>query len=72
MKNSTYLSIGLLTVVVIWMLSGAMAKVSDPVVTETLKSKPLMQVQVLDIKAELIDREIVVQGELMPNRTIEV
>ncbi|MEW8626299.1 MAG: efflux RND transporter periplasmic adaptor subunit [Candidatus Thiodiazotropha sp.] len=72
MKNSTYLSIGLLTVVVIWMLSGAAAKVSDPVVTETLKSKPLMQVQVLDIKAERIDREIVVQGELMPNRTIEV
>ncbi|MCG7921387.1 MAG: efflux RND transporter periplasmic adaptor subunit [Candidatus Thiodiazotropha lotti] len=49
-----------------------MAKVTDPIVTEALSSKPLMQVQVLDIKAEMIDREIVVQGELMPNRTIEV
>jgi multidrug efflux system membrane fusion protein len=72
MKNSTYLSIGLLLVVVIWMLSGAMAKVSDPVVADVVKPKPVMQVQVLDIKAELIDREIVVQGELLPNRTIEV
>ncbi|MCG8098467.1 MAG: efflux RND transporter periplasmic adaptor subunit, partial [Candidatus Thiodiazotropha taylori] len=35
-------------------------------------SKPVMQVQVLDIKAEMIDREIVVQGELIPSRTIEV
>jgi multidrug efflux system membrane fusion protein len=72
MKKSTYLSIGLLTVVVIWMLSGAMAKVSEPAVTKAVKPHALIQVQVLDIKAELIDREIVVQGELEPNRTIEV
>ncbi|MCG8100143.1 MAG: hypothetical protein JAZ05_13750, partial [Candidatus Thiodiazotropha taylori] len=72
MKNSTYLSIGLLMLVVVWMLSGAMAKVNDPVATEEITSKPVMQVQVLDIKAEMIDREIVVQGELIPNRTIEV
>ncbi|MEJ2620541.1 MAG: efflux RND transporter periplasmic adaptor subunit [Candidatus Thiodiazotropha sp.] len=72
MKNSTYLSFGLLLAVVIWMLSGAMAGVSDPVVADEVKSKPVMQVRVLDIKAELIDREIVVQGELVPNRSIEV
>ncbi|MEW8403740.1 MAG: efflux RND transporter periplasmic adaptor subunit [Candidatus Thiodiazotropha taylori] len=72
MKNSTYLSIGLLMLVVVWMLSGAMAKVNDPVATEKITSKQVMQVQVLDIKAEMIDREIVVQGELIPNRTIEV
>ncbi|MCG8015200.1 MAG: efflux RND transporter periplasmic adaptor subunit [Candidatus Thiodiazotropha sp. 'RUGA'] len=72
MKNSTYLSIGLLMLVVVWMLSGAMAKVNDPVATEEITSKPVMQVQVLDIKAEMIDREIVVQGELIPNRSIEV
>ncbi|MES9851951.1 MAG: efflux RND transporter periplasmic adaptor subunit [Candidatus Thiodiazotropha sp. L084R] len=72
MKNSTYLSIGLLFAVVLWMLSGAMAKVSEPVVVEEVKSRQMMQVQVLEIDAEYIDREVVVQGELEPRRTTEI
>jgi multidrug efflux system membrane fusion protein len=72
MKNSTYLSIGLLLAVVIWMLSGAMAKVSEPAVVAEVETQPLMKVQVVDVKAENIDREIAVQGVLEPKRVIEV
>jgi membrane fusion protein, multidrug efflux system len=72
MKNSTYLSIGLFFTVVLWMLSGAMAKVAAPVATEGVKVQPAMKVQVVDVKAENIDCEIVIQGELEPWRVVEI
>lgn len=72
MKNSTYLSIGLLFAVVLWMLSGAMAKVAAPVAATEVMIQPPMKVQVVDVKAENIDREIVIQGELEPWRVVEI
>ena len=74
MKNSTYLSLGLLLAVVLWMLSGAMADVSEPDVAtdEGVKPIPALKVRVLDVTAKEIDREIVVQGELEPLRQVEV
>lgn len=73
MKSSTYLSLALLAAVVIWMLSGAFAKMPDQApVEEPKKISQKMQVSVLDVKAEEITREIVIQGELAPLRQVEI
>ncbi len=73
MKSSTYLSLGLLAAVVLWMLSGAFAKMPDQKPTEEPNKLPKkMQVKVLDVNAEEIIREIVIQGELEPLRQVEV
>ena len=74
MRHSTYLSIGLLIAVVLWMLSGALANVtkSTPVVKEAHGPVPVMKVQVIDVTAEEINHEIVIQGELKPLRQVEI
>jgi multidrug efflux system membrane fusion protein len=75
MKSSTYLSLGLLLAVVVWMLSGVVNSVPE---TQMLRQeeprKPLqkMNVSVLEVKSEEITREIVVQGELEPLRRVEI
>ena len=73
MRNSTYLSMGLLVAVVVWMLSGAFAKMPEQAQTEEPKKMlQKMKVRVLTVKAEQITREIVVQGELEPLRQVVV
>ncbi len=82
MKKSTYLSLGLLLLVVIWMLSGTFAKPSkteqaNSVGLESTTEKPShssqkMMVGVKDIESENIVREIMVQGELEPLRKVEI
>lgn len=74
MKSSTYLSLGLLLAVVVWMLSGATAGAPE---TEIAREEPRntlqkMKVRVIDAIAEEITREIVVQGELEPLRQVEI
>jgi multidrug efflux system membrane fusion protein len=74
MKSSTYLSLGLLASVVVWMLSGAFANAPE---TESSRDEPhkthqKMKVTVLDVTAREITREIVLQGELEPLRQIEI
>jgi hypothetical protein len=66
MKYSTYLSIGFLIVVILWVLSGALASVSEQITLDEseYKSKQVMKVQVIETTAEEIKREIVIQGEL--------
>jgi len=60
-------------VVVVWMLSGAFAKVPENAEAEApAESFQKMKVRVLDLKAEAITREIVVQGELEPLRRVEI
>lgn len=78
MKKSTYLSLGLLLLVVIWMLSGVFAKPSKPETAtdvtpgSTTHSSQKMTVGVKDIESENIVREIMVQGELEPLRQVEI
>jgi len=74
MKNSTYLSLGLLSAVVIWMLSGAIAGVTKTELPEEISQTVLerMNVRVLDVMAQEISREIVIQGELEPLRQVEI
>lgn len=78
MKKSTYLSLGLLFIVVIWMLSGIFAKTPEQqiatVMTPTTLSKasPKMTVGVVEIESEKVVREIIVQGELEPLRQVEI
>ncbi|MCU7796625.1 MAG: efflux RND transporter periplasmic adaptor subunit [Candidatus Thiodiazotropha sp. (ex Myrtea spinifera)] len=74
MKSSAYLSLGLLLGVVLWMLSGAIASVPGPDadVDSGPEAVQLMKVKVIDVTAEEITREIVVQGELEPLRKVEV
>ncbi len=74
MKSSAYLSMGLLLAVVGWILSGAIASVPEP---EARKDEPTtlprqMTVEVLEMLAQDIDREIVIQGELEPLRQVEL
>lgn len=74
MKSSTWLSLGLLGAVSIWMLSGSLANVPEEnVAEETVKHEaPKMKVRVLEVQAESIMRQIVVQGELEPLRQVEL
>lgn len=74
MKRSTYLSLGLLAAVTLWMLSGAVTHAPEAALSsdESRVPRPLMKVRVLDVKAEEISREIVVQGELEPLRQVEI
>ncbi len=74
MKSSIYLSLGLLASVVAWMLSGALANVSETEssVAETHNANTKMKVQVLDVMAQEITREVVVQGELEPLRQVQI
>ena len=74
MKRSTYLSLGLLAAVVVWMLSGATASVPETETPGEESSETLqkMKVSVLDVEAREITREIVVQGELEPLRQVEL
>lgn len=73
MKSSTYLSLGLLAAVMVWMLSGAFAKLPEKAPAEALSRTPQKtKVSVIDVKAEEITREIVVQGELEPVRQVEI
>ena len=74
MKRSSYLSMGLLLAVVVWLLSGAIASTPEPelVIKETAKPLQAMKVKVQNIIAQEITREIVVQGELEPLRQVEV
>ena len=74
MKSSTYLSLGLLLAVVVWMLSGATAGVPETDISrdESRKTLQRMKVRVFDARAEEITREIVVQGELEPLRQVEI
>ncbi|MCG8428592.1 MAG: efflux RND transporter periplasmic adaptor subunit [Chromatiales bacterium] len=73
MKKSFFLSLGLLTVVGLWMLSGTFANISEPESKEIQsKTAQKMKVRVLDVQAQEITREIVVQGELEPLRQVEI
>lgn len=74
MKNSIYLSIGLLLLVTLWMLSGAMANAPDKKNGDTAHEKVIesMEVTVVDSESKPIVRDIIVQGELEPLRQIEI
>ena len=79
MKKSTYLSLGLLFLVAIWMLSGVLFKPSKSEMAATNStsqdiphSSQKMTVGVEDITSESIVREIMVQGELEPLRRVEI
>ena len=74
MKRSSYLSLGLLGAVVVWMLSGLFAGEPEAKVADTPAQQAAhqMKVKVLAVEAREITREIVVQGELQPLRQVEV
>ena len=74
MKRSTYLSLGLLLAVTIWMLSGVIVRAPEAAFSadELPKVRPAMKVSVLDVKAAEIDHEIIIQGELEPLRQVEI
>ena len=72
MKSSSYLSLGLLVAVVAWMLSGAFAHVSETESPKNERHKTQQKVKVLNVLAQEITREIVVQGELEPLREVEL
>ncbi len=74
MKSSFILSLGFLSAVVIWMLSGATASVPKTEAPEDASQPGLeiMKVRVVDIMAQEISREIVIQGELEPLRQVEI
>lgn len=77
MKKSTYLSLGLLFIVAVWMLSGvfATAPESEAALVNSAPSPQAaqkMSVEVKSIESEQIVREIVVQGELEPLRQVEL
>lgn len=74
MKYKGYLALGLLTVVILWMLSGAME--SSPETSEVMQatqtSAQKVRVKVMDIEARQVTREIVIQGELEALRQVEI
>jgi multidrug efflux system membrane fusion protein len=77
MKKSTYLSLGLLLLVIVWMLSGVFANAPEsettaPSSASTSKSSQKMTVGVKDIESANIAREISIQGELEPLREVEI
>ena len=74
MKKSTYLSLGLLFIVAIWMLSGvfATAPESEAAIASSPQTTQMMSVEVKNIESEQIVREIVIQGELEPLRQVEL
>ncbi|MEN8801504.1 MAG: efflux RND transporter periplasmic adaptor subunit [Thiogranum sp.] len=74
MKRSTYLSLGLFLAVTLWMLSGAITSAPEAAFSkeESAAVPQAMKVRVLEVTAEEIDREIVIQGELEPLRQVEI
>ena len=74
MKKSTYLSLGLLFIVAIWMLSGvfATAPESEAATGTSSQTTQKMSVEVKGIESEQIVREVVIQGELEPLRQVEL
>lgn len=73
MKRSAYLSLGLLGLVTVWMLSGALASAPGPekVSAATPAVQP-MTVQVAELRQGQVTREVVVQGQLEPRRRVQV
>lgn len=73
MKRSAFLSLALAVAVGIWMFSGALngsARLKSPV-PETKKVQP-MKVSVMDLEVDRVTREIVVQGQLEPKRSVHI
>lgn len=78
MNKSTYLSLGLFLAVALWMLSGIFS--NDPesqaaLATDnsnTTANPHQMTVGIMAIASESIVREVVLQGELEPLRTVEL
>jgi len=76
MKRSAYLSIGLLCAVTVWMLSGSLVGASRTETASRVRDgapQPrLMKVQVAQLTAGTVTREVVVQGQLEPRRRVEI
>lgn len=74
MKRSVYLSLGLALAVTLWMLSGAITSAPEAALSENPVQAPraLMKVRVIDVSAQEIEREIVIQGELESLRQVEI
>lgn len=75
MKRSTYLAIVLLAAVAAWMSSGSWvaATRTDSALTEVPVAEPSpMRVRVVDLAAEKVTREVVIQSQLEPRRQVEI
>jgi multidrug efflux system membrane fusion protein len=74
MNSSTYLSLGLLLAVVLWMLSGAITTAPEPdsPVERSRDKIQEMRVRVMDAVAKEITHEMVIQGTLEPLRQVEI
>ncbi|MFZ0254294.1 MAG: efflux RND transporter periplasmic adaptor subunit [Gammaproteobacteria bacterium] len=73
MKRSAFLSLGLAVAVGIWMFSGALngsARLKAPVAE--IKAVQPMKVSVMDLNVDRVTREIVVQGQLEPKRSVQL
>lgn len=73
MKRSAFLSLALAVAVVIWMFSGALNGSArlDSLAPET-KPVPPMKVTVVELQMDRVAREIVVQGQLEPKRSVQL
>ena len=78
MGRSALISIVAIIALVLWMLSGQFGsddagnngESSTAAVTEEQKQAPKMKVQIRELKASSIDREVIVQGQLEPAKVL--
>jgi multidrug efflux system membrane fusion protein len=74
MKRSSFLSLLLVVLVVIWMASGKLngSAGKTPEVESPAPAIPVMRVSVRELAADTVVREISVQGQLEPRRRISI
>ncbi|MEE4243946.1 MAG: efflux RND transporter periplasmic adaptor subunit [Kangiellaceae bacterium] len=71
MKNTTYMALGFLGIITLWMVSGLWANNAEPINDPDLMTdKSLMKVTVLPMTAQQVNREVLLQGELEPNQSV--
>jgi len=72
-KNSILMSVTLVIGVCIWMFSGTLSNANyAPVKIQAPVTKPLMKVRVANYSSQLIEREIIIQGQLEPKRKVQL
>lgn len=72
MKHTNYLALGFLGIIALWMLSGVWASVPETANQIPAVTNHQMRVSVVQLSAQSINREIVIQGELLPLRQVDI
>jgi len=73
MKRSVWMALGLGIAVLAWIVSGSLVRAKDPAAHVDIAAQAsAMKVSVRDLQAGEVQREVVIQGDLEPQRRVQI